>query len=227
MSMASRVCRVHPAPFRCSNLAALTDQPYRRVLHRHFRTLAAGAWLPLADRSVWVVRYSANCNHHNYNDTPLICRLPSSISTFTVSVGNVTLIIQLFKEGSSLFFSSFSSKHHTNKMSDESGASAGLLRDILQQFTDNPKVIIGAAAVGLLAFFVVDTLRAWYRLCHVPGPFGAGLTRLWMFRGSMRAQQPMEIQAAIEKYGRDNNPLQIDFWRILSSCRIFGAHWTQ
>ncbi|RBR23415.1 uncharacterized protein FIESC28_03794 [Fusarium coffeatum] len=86
-------------------------------------------------------------------------------------------------------------------MSDESGASAGLLRDILQQLTDNPKVIIGAAAVGLLVFFVIDTLRAWYRLCHVPGPFGAGLTRLWMFRGSMRAQQPMEIQAAIEKYG--------------------------
>jgi len=95
-------------------------------------------------------------------------------------------------------------------MSDESGASAGLLRDIFQQFTDNPNTIIGTVATALLVFFIVDTLRAWYRLCHVPGPFGAGFTRLWMFRGSMRAQQPMEIQAAIEKYGRDNNSLQWD-----------------
>lgn len=170
----------------------------------------------------------ANCNHYNYNDTPQICRLTIFNPHFHgFSRKCYQKIIQLFKEGSSLFCSSSSSKHHTNKMSDESGASAGLLRDILQQFTDNPRTVIGTVATALLVFFIVDTLRAWYRLCHVPGPFGAGFTRLWLFRGSMRAQQPMEIQAAIEKYGRDNKSLRWVHTKWLQDlwCALDPTSW--
>ncbi|CEI70900.1 hypothetical protein FVEN_g9720 [Fusarium venenatum] len=86
-------------------------------------------------------------------------------------------------------------------MSNESGSSTGLLRDIVQLVADEPKTAIGTVVVGFLIIFIVNTFRAWYRLSHVPGPFFASFSRLWLLRASMRAQQPMEIQAANEKYG--------------------------
>lgn len=95
------------------------------------------------------------------------------------------------------------SKPHQNKskMSDGSGPSAGLLRDMLQRIAVDPKFDVGTVVVGLVFLFIIHSFRVWYRLSHVPGPFLAGFSRFWMLRGSMRAQQPMEIQAAVEKYG--------------------------
>ncbi|KAL3595685.1 hypothetical protein FPOAC2_10040 [Fusarium poae] len=86
-------------------------------------------------------------------------------------------------------------------MSKESDSSAGLVRDIVQLITDEPKATIGIAFISLFVIFVVDSLRAWHRLSHIPGPFLASFSRLWLLRGSMRAQLPMEIQAAVEKHG--------------------------
>jgi hypothetical protein len=102
-------------------------------------------------------------------------------------------------------------------MSIESGSSAGLLRDILRLVIDEPRIAIGTAVVCLVILFIVDSLRAWYRLSHVPGPFVASFSRFWMLRGSMRAQLPMEMQAAVEKYGRMTILCNIHLMYLLSN----------
>jgi hypothetical protein len=86
-------------------------------------------------------------------------------------------------------------------MSIEGDTSAGFLRDVLQGVADHPRTVIATAALGLVVLFVADTLRTWYRLSHVPGPFWAGFSKAWMVRQSFKGTQPYAIQQANEKYG--------------------------
>ncbi|KAF4954313.1 hypothetical protein FGADI_5336 [Fusarium gaditjirri] len=86
-------------------------------------------------------------------------------------------------------------------MTLESDPSAGFLRDVLQSITDHPQAVIATVVLGLVVLFVADTLRAWYRLSHVPGPFWAGFSKAWMVRQSFKGIQPYAIQQANEKYG--------------------------
>ncbi|KAH7303982.1 cytochrome P450 [Stachybotrys elegans] len=62
---------------------------------------------------------------------------------------------------------------------------------------DSLASVFGAAAV----IFLLDTIRAWLPLRHVPGPFWAGFSKYWMIRASLRGEQPYAIQEANEKYG--------------------------
>ncbi|KAI8402406.1 hypothetical protein FOFC_17720 [Fusarium oxysporum] len=86
-------------------------------------------------------------------------------------------------------------------MTLEGDPSAGFLRDVLQSVTDHPRAVIATAVLGLVVLFVADTLRTWYRLSHVPGPFWAGFSKAWMVRQSFKGIQPYAIQQANEKYG--------------------------
>ncbi|KAF5684573.1 pisatin demethylase (cytochrome P450) [Fusarium circinatum] len=86
-------------------------------------------------------------------------------------------------------------------MSPEGDTSAGFLRDVWQGVADHPRAVIATAALGLVVLFVADTLRTWYRLSHVPGPFWAGFSKAWMVRQSFKGTQPYAIQQANEKYG--------------------------
>ncbi|KAG5803877.1 hypothetical protein H9Q74_011296 [Fusarium xylarioides] len=86
-------------------------------------------------------------------------------------------------------------------MSAEGDTSAGFLRDVWQGVADHPRAVIATAVLGLVVLFVADTLRTWYRLSHVPGPFWAGFSKAWMVRQSFKGIQPYAIQQANEKYG--------------------------
>ncbi|RKL19312.1 hypothetical protein BFJ68_g3586 [Fusarium oxysporum] len=86
-------------------------------------------------------------------------------------------------------------------MTLEGDPSAGFLRDVLQSVTDHPRAVIATTVLGLVVLFVADTLRTWYRLSHVPGPFWAGFSKAWMVRQSFKGIQPYAIQQANEKYG--------------------------
>lgn len=59
----------------------------------------------------------------------------------------------------------------------------------------------GAVAGTLVALFLARTLRAWYRLSHVPGPFSGGFSKWWMVRQSLKGRQPYAIRDVIEEYG--------------------------
>ncbi|KAL2214516.1 cytochrome P450 [Sarocladium strictum] len=61
-------------------------------------------------------------------------------------------------------------------------------------------LITGIASTATV-LFVADTVRTWYRLSHVPGPFWASISKFWMVRQSLKGQQPYAIQELNEKYG--------------------------
>lgn len=86
-------------------------------------------------------------------------------------------------------------------MSAEVDTPAGFLRDVWQGVGDHPRAVFATAILGLVVLFVADTLRTWYRLSHVPGPFWAGFSKAWMVRQSFKGIQPYAIQQANEKYG--------------------------
>ncbi|KAF4965520.1 hypothetical protein FSARC_6700 [Fusarium sarcochroum] len=81
------------------------------------------------------------------------------------------------------------------------GFSAGLLRDALQNLSNPSGTVLLTAVIGLMVLFVADSLRVWYRLSHVPGPFWAAFSKAWMVRQSFKGRQPYAIQEANEKYG--------------------------
>ena len=80
---------------------------------------------------------------------------------------------------------------------------SALLREAIAELSRLSGTAITAGIVGFAALlFVVDTLRSWYRLSHVPGPFWAGFSKYWMVRQSLKGQQPYAVQQANEKYGK-------------------------
>jgi hypothetical protein len=86
-------------------------------------------------------------------------------------------------------------------MSSDINTSKGLLRDVIQSVVDHPQTVVFTATIGLVILFVADTLRVWYRLSHVPGPFLAGFSKVWMVKESFKGEQPYAIQKVNEKYG--------------------------
>lgn len=73
----------------------------------------------------------------------------------------------------------------------------------------------GAIAGTLVALFLARTLRAWYRLSHVPGPFWGGFSKYWMVKQSLRGRQPYAIRDVIEEYGQS----------LLSNLLFSSSSW--
>ena len=89
------------------------------------------------------------------------------------------------------------------KMSAEQSLSTSLLRDALARLGQLSRTGLAAGVVGFAAaLFLADTLRSWYRLSHVPGPFWAAFSKYWLVRQSLKGQQPYAFQEANEKYGQ-------------------------
>ncbi|KAF5679158.1 cytochrome P450 monooxygenase [Fusarium heterosporum] len=86
-------------------------------------------------------------------------------------------------------------------MSSSAEASQRVLRDALQSIIDNPKAVVLTAVIGLVVLYVIDSIRIWYRLSHIPGPFLAGFSTFWMMKESFKGEQPYAFQRANEKYG--------------------------
>jgi cytochrome P450 len=78
------------------------------------------------------------------------------------------------------------------------GLAAGLLASALSL---SPSTLIATICGIVVVAVLADTLRAWYRLSHIPGPFWAGFSKYWMISGSLKGEQPYLIQKANEKYG--------------------------
>ena len=111
-------------------------------------------------------------------------------------------------------------------MSTDQGLSPGLLREAFVALS--PRTVILTAVVGLAVLFLADSLRTWYRLSHVPGPFWAGFSKAWMVRQSLKGTQPYAIQAANEKYGELHpQQLQLICETQWFNCRVARAHWPQ
>jgi hypothetical protein len=62
----------------------------------------------------------------------------------------------------------------------------------------NPVVIAGT----LFAFFITSRVYYYYRLSHIPGPWLAGWTRLWVRGPTLNGNQAREYAKLCQKYGR-------------------------
>ena len=73
---------------------------------------------------------------------------------------------------------------------------------LLHRALELPLPRLSVVAGTLAALLLAKTLRAWYRLSHVPGPFWCGFSKYWMVRQSLKGRQPYAIQEVIEEYGK-------------------------
>lgn len=112
-------------------------------------------------------------------------------------------------------------------MSSGTHVSKGLLQDALQSVVDHPQTVVLTAAIGLGILFVADTLRVWHRLSHVPGPFLAGFSKIWMVKESFKGEQPYAIQRANEKYGGVSPSDMALAGSLTIWLRVTRAHWSQ
>ncbi len=48
---------------------------------------------------------------------------------------------------------------------------------------------------------VAQRTRTWFRLRHIPGPFTAGVSELWLIRHTQGGRIHMDTAEACEKYG--------------------------
>ena len=55
--------------------------------------------------------------------------------------------------------------------------------------------------VLLLLVSVVYQLRSWYRLRHIPGPFAASVSQLWMVKHALSGRFHERLRDVSEKYG--------------------------
>lgn len=60
-------------------------------------------------------------------------------------------------------------------------------------------ILLGLA--GLVAWFVIARVRSYARLSHIPGPFWAGWTDLWLIWAQMSGRISFILADANTKYG--------------------------
>lgn len=79
---------------------------------------------------------------------------------------------------------------------------AALLDEVLKLLKQCSGTTIAAQLAGTtVVLYLANTLYAWHRLSHVPGPFWAAFSKYWMVRESLKGQQPYAVQEVNEKYG--------------------------
>ncbi|KAH6845850.1 cytochrome P450 [Chaetomium sp. MPI-CAGE-AT-0009] len=54
---------------------------------------------------------------------------------------------------------------------------------------------------GLVAAFVLHAIWQWRRLSHIPGPFTAGFSKIWIFREAIRLRLPAAYEEMGKRYG--------------------------
>lgn len=65
---------------------------------------------------------------------------------------------------------------------------------------DRATLAIGVVSAILCAYLARLVLQ-WRRLSHVPGPFFASISKLWMVRESLKGRQPISFKEVNDKYG--------------------------
>lgn len=93
--------------------------------------------------------------------------------------------------------------------------------EVLDWAMENPLLCAGIASAAGAVVVGIQTIRAWLRLRHIPGPPLAGFTNLWLVRVIMGGNAHWELGLANEKYGK--------FYEIMTGLPLafevsFGTH---
>jgi zinc transporter ZupT len=57
---------------------------------------------------------------------------------------------------------------------------------------------------GLVAAYVLHVIWQWRRLSHIPGPFTAGFSKLWVFREAILLRLPTSYEELGRRYGESS-----------------------
>lgn len=68
----------------------------------------------------------------------------------------------------------------------------------IDTFTSQSLFVFGTVT---LVWFVASTVTSWYRLRHIPGPWLASISNLWMIRASTSTRLSEVFEEAGESYG--------------------------
>jgi hypothetical protein len=78
----------------------------------------------------------------------------------------------------------------------------GHLQCALRYLTrDSKTTIISASVAALVAWFILSSLRQYFRLRHIPGPPGAGLSKWWLIGRITSGRTHLDYYEVCEKYG--------------------------
>ena len=77
----------------------------------------------------------------------------------------------------------------------------------------NSPVLISVAA-GLLVYSAVTSFLQWKRLRHVPGPWLAPWTHLWLCRQAATGKIGVRLAETSAKYGENCTPLYLPRWMM-------------
>jgi hypothetical protein len=92
----------------------------------------------------------------------------------------------------------------------------------------NLSITAGTVLVAIAASSIAYLLNVWHtwrQLSHVPGPFWAGFTKLWMVRQSFRRRQPYAIMEANNTYGTVA-PAAL-YYPAYMFLRLADTRWTE
>jgi len=64
---------------------------------------------------------------------------------------------------------------------------------------DAPVWTLGLAAFAVI--WAVSRCYGWYRLRHIPGPFGTGWSNLWLWRHQLGGRLCEDLEEVCNKYG--------------------------
>lgn len=60
-------------------------------------------------------------------------------------------------------------------------------------------LVIGVITLSL--YLLATTVTTWARLRHIPGPFSAGVSKLWLIRRQMTGKLVLDLQDVCKQYG--------------------------
>ena len=87
--------------------------------------------------------------------------------------------------------------------------------------------LLGLAALGIvaLAWLVVNTFVSYRKLRHIPGPWLARISQLWLFNVTFKGDLYLAMEDVIQKYGMDCKNVFVLV--ELSVARLAGDNWPQ
>lgn len=68
-------------------------------------------------------------------------------------------------------------------------------------FEARPAVLVGAAGLLFITWYLVSTIRQYLRLRHIKGPLVAGFTQVWLIRCVGGGRTHLDLWGACQKYG--------------------------
>src|SRR5450756_1678028 len=83
--------------------------------------------------------------------------------------------------------------------------------------------VLSCVGVALI-FAIAQRTQTWLRLRHIPGPFAAGVSELWLIRHTQGGRIHMDTAEACEKHGATEPPkIQIAIYDVDNCDRVTGA----